>query len=100
MTKEILQYYIDNSHLPWHQFTLGKINIDAYSEGYAKDEDGWFCYRVSERQHVFKHYYETEQDCIDKTFRRLKFALELEDQSLPELKTEETAIWSAEDQRA
>ena len=100
MTKEILQYYIDNSYLPMKQFTLGKLNVGAYSEGYAKDKDGWYCYTVSERQHISKHYYETEQDCIDETFNRLKFALENEHQDLPELQTEETNIWSEEDQRA
>ena len=100
MTKEILQYYIDKSYLPMKSFTLGALNMEQYAEGYAQDENGWFVYEVTERQYVHKDYFETEQDCIDETFSRLKFALANEHQGLPELETEETSIWSEENQRA
>lgn len=98
MNRELLQQYIDKSYLPMKSFTLGVLDMSQYAEGYAKDENGWFVYEVTERQYVHKDYFETEQECIDEVFVRLKFALENEKQTLPDL-TETTPIWSEEEQR-
>lgn len=73
------------------RFSLGEQIKTPYSIGYAKDEKGWYTYEVSERQDIFKEYFETEDKCIEDVFNRLKFELKNTNQ------TEEG--WTEEKQR-
>lgn len=99
MTKEKLQSYINNTTLPMIRFSLGEQIKTPYSIGYAKDEKGWYTYEVSERQDIFKEYFETEDKCIEDVLNRLKFELKNTNQTLPDL--EQTGEgWIEEKQRA
>ena len=85
ITKKQLQKYVDNRAYPQEDFLLDRLSLKPFTHGYAHDEHGYFVYKVSERQYLHKTYFETEQDCINKLFEILKYTIELQGQTLPNI---------------